>query len=50
MSDPGVTFLDNDVAFTGIPEPQTTRLLVLGLILVFAIGGRRRLARAVKCR
>ena len=34
LDDPGVGWLGNDVAFTGVPEPSSVLLLGLGLILL----------------
>jgi hypothetical protein len=46
MGDAGVTWLDNDVAYTGVPEPGTSSLLVGGLIVVALARTRRHYAEA----
>jgi hypothetical protein len=45
MSDPGVTWLNGDVAYTGVPEPQTTALFLSGLVFLVALRRRVRLVR-----
>jgi hypothetical protein len=41
LGDPGTLWLNNDTAFTGVPEPQTAVLVPVGLLMLYF--GRRRL-------